>query len=179
MKQFSLLIFLFSTILLRGQTELSDSLIWKKAALLRAVELENTFKIRDYKFYAQINHPKIVEMMGGSDAFAKTLEEQMKEIEKEVKMDSTDFGVPFNFVKCDSNVVNCILPQTIYIKLQDTLTMKSTVFLLGNSDDNGRTWYFLDASNGSEFLDAVVPKRCKILAIPDKKQEFIRMNKKN
>ena len=156
----------------------SDSTFWKNMALETANDLELTFKEHDYKRYAELNHPKIVSMFGTMDDFAKMMEEQMAAIENEVKIDSIDFGVPFNFVKCDS-AINCILSQTMIMRMGDTLAMRSTVFLLGNSDDNGKTWFFLDATNGASFLDAIVPNRCKMLEIPARKEEFIDLSKKN
>lgn len=154
----------------------NDSIFWKDYAILRAGELEITFRTKDYKYYASLNHPKLVEMMGGKDKFAQTMEEQMKQIETEVKIDSMDFGEPFNFIKCDTTV-NCILPQTMIIRMSDTMALRSTVYLLGTSDDDGRTWYFVDASNGATFLDTIVPFRCKTLVIPEREQEFLTIKK--
>ena len=168
------LIFFFTPLSIFAQR---DSVFWKDNAVLRAGELEITFKMKDYKYYASLNHPKLVDMMGGRDKFAQTIEEQMKQIEAEVKIDSMDFGEPFNFVKCDSNTVNCILPQTMILHISDTMAMRSTVYLLGTSEDAGKTWYFLDGSNGAFFLDAIVPFRCKTLAIPEREQAFLTLKK--
>lgn len=162
--------------ILKGQT--ADSTFWKNMALETANDLELTFKERDYKRYAKLNHPKLIAMFGTEDDFAKMMEQQMGAIEKEVKIDSIDFGIPFNFLKCDSTI-NCLLSQTMMMQLGDTLAMRSTVYLLGVSDDSGKTWYFVDASNGAPFLDLIVPRRCKDFTIPDKKQEFIRLTKKD
>ena len=154
----------------------NDSIYWRDNAILRSGELEITFKMRDYKYYAALNHPKLVQMMGGVQAFAKTLEEEMIKIETEIKIDSMDFGTPFNFMKCDS-ALNCLLPQTMILRLNDTMALRSTVYLLGTSEDGGKTWYFVDGSNGATFLDAIVPVRCKLLAIPNREQEFLTIKK--
>ena len=154
-----------------------DSIYWKDNAILRAGELEITFRLKDYKYYASLNHPKLVEMMGGVEKFAQTMDEQMKQIEAEVKIDSMDFGTPFNFMKCDSQTVNCILPQTMTLHISDTMALRSTVYLLGTSEDVGKTWYFLDGSNGALFLDTLVPFRCKTLAIPEREETFLTIKK--
>ena len=158
---------------LKAQT---DSTYWKNMALEVASELELTFRDRNFKAYAQLNHPKLVEMMGTVDDFAQMMEEQMAQIEVEAKIDSIDFGVPFNFVKCEKSI-NCLLPQTLIMSVSDSLSLKSVVYLLGISEDSGNTWYFIDASNGEEFLDAIIPNRCKIFVIPKKEEEFIRTYK--
>jgi hypothetical protein len=155
----------------------SDSIFWKDNAVLRAGELEITFRVKDYKYYASLNHPKLVEMMGGTEKFAETLADQMKQLEAELKIDSMDFGEPFNFMKCDSNTVNCILPQTMIVHISDTMAIRSTVYLLGTSEDAGRTWYFLDGSHGAFFLDAIVPFRCKTLVIPEREQALLPIKK--
>ena len=156
----------------------SDSTFWKNMASETASDLEMTFREHDFKAYALLNHPKLVEMMGTVDDFAKIMEEQMKQIEAEVKIDSIDFGVPFNFMKCD-NSINCLLPQTLFMRISDTLAIRSTVYLLGVSENGGKKWYFVDATNGEQYLDAIVPNRCKIFAIPNKEQEYIRVKKIN
>jgi hypothetical protein len=156
-----------------------DTIFWRDNAILRAGELEITFKMKDYKHYASLNHPKLVEMIGGEAAFAKMLEEQMSTLEQSIKIDSMDFGDPYQFTKCDSDsIINCLLPQTMLIRLDDTLTMRSTVYLLGVSEDKGNSWYFLDASNGATYLDALVPNRCKDFIIPERQQAFITEKKK-
>ena len=156
----------------------SDSTFWKNMALETASDLEMTFRDRDFRAYAKLNHPKLVEMMGTVDDFATMIDEQMKQIEAEVKIDSIDFGVPFNFMKCD-NSINCLLPQTLFMRISDTLAIRSTVYLLGVSENGGKTWYFVDATNGEQYLDAIVPNRCKVFAIPNKEQEYIRVKKIN
>ena len=156
----------------------ADSIFWKNMASETASDLEMTFREHDFKAYAQLNHPKIIEMMGTVDDFATMMEEQMKQIEAEVKIDSIDFGVPFNFKKCETSI-NCLLPQTLFMRISDTLAMRSTVYLLGISENGGKKWYFVDATNGEQYLDAIVPNRCKIFAIPNKEQEYIRVKKKN
>ncbi len=156
----------------------SDSTFWKNMALETASDLEMTFREHDFKAYALLNHPKLVEMIGTVDDFSTMMQEQMKQIEAEVKIDSIDFGVPFNFIKCE-NSINCLLPQTLFMRISDTLAMRSTVYLLGVSENGGKKWYFFDATNGEQYLDAIVPNRCKIFAIPNKEQEFIRVKKTN
>jgi hypothetical protein len=156
-----------------------DTTFWRDNAILRAGELEITFKIKDYKHYASLNHPKLVEMIGGEAAFANMLEEQMTTLEQSIKIDSMDFGDPYQFTKCaNDSVINCLLPQTMLIRLDDTLKMRSTVYLLGVSEDMGNTWYFLDASNGEGYLDALVPNRCKDFIIPKRQQVKITEKKK-
>ena len=153
-----------------------DSIFWKNNAMVRAGELEITFKMRDYRYYASLNHPKLVEMMGGIDAFTKTIEEQMTQIEREMKIDSIDFGEPFGFMKCDS-VINCILPQTTFLRLNDTMALRATNYLLGTSDDDGNTWFFVDGTIEVAYLDIILPKRCTLLAIPKREEEFLTIKK--
>jgi hypothetical protein len=172
---FSTLISLIIYMPLKAQT---DSTFWKNMASETASDLEITFREHNFKAYALLNHPKLIEMMGTADDFATMMEEQMKQIEAEVKIDSIDFGIPFNFMKCESSI-NCLLPQTLFMRISDTLAMRSTVYLLGVSENGGKKWYFVDATNGEEYLDAIVPNRCKVFVIPNKEQEYIRVKKIN
>lgn len=156
----------------------TDSTYWKNMALEVASQLELTFRDRNFKEYAKLNHPKIIEMMGSIEDFSVMMEDQMKQIETEAHIDSVDFGIPFNFVKCDKSI-NCLLTQTLLMSVSDSFSVKSTVYLLGISEDDGTTWYFLDASNGEEYLDAIVPDRCKYFAVPEKEMSYIRYKRKD
>lgn len=156
----------------------TDSSYWKLSALKTAKKLETTFRQHDFRAYALLNHPKLVEMIGTVDDLAAIIEDQMKQIEAEVKIDSIEFGVPFNFMKCERSI-NCLLPQTLYMQINDSVALRSTVYLLGVSENESDKWYFVDATNGVLFLNAIVPNRCKIYAIPSKEQEYIRAKKTN
>jgi hypothetical protein len=166
----------FFLIHIKSFSQVADTFSWKFNAQLRAYALDSTFKTAAYKDYAQLNHPKLVELMGGVDEFAKILEEQMKQIEAEITIDSMKFEEPYSFIACDS-AINCLLPQTMYFRINDSMGMRSKVYLLGNSEDKGMTWYFVDGSNGAMFLDTVLPFRCKTLEIPEKEIKMINIKK--
>ena len=151
----------------------SDTAIWRLNAQDEAGRLDSAFNAKDWVRYAKLNHPKLVEAMGGAAAFVTTMNDQMKEIEAQVTIDTLYFGVPYNFIVCDSSI-NCLLPQTMLIRMNDSMHLRSRVYLVGSSEDKGRTWYFVDGSNGAAFLDVVIPNRCKILVIPEKQQALIR-----
>jgi hypothetical protein len=151
----------------------ADTAIWRVNAQDQAQRLDSAFKEKNWTRYAKLNHPRLVEAMGGETAFAQTMQDEMHKVDSMVKIDTMYFGTPYFFVSCDSSI-NCLLPQTMLIALNDTSMLRSRVYLVGSSEDNGRTWFFVDGSNGAEFLDVVIPKRCKNLAIPEKQQAFIR-----
>jgi hypothetical protein len=154
----------------------SDTAIWRVNAQDQARRLDTAFKEKDWARYAKLNHPKLVQTMGGAEAFAQIMIDEMHQIDSLVKIDTMYFGVPYSFIACDS-VINCLLPQTMLIQLNDSMHLRSRVYLVGSSEDKGRTWYFIDGSNGAELLDIVIPNRCKILAIPEKQQAMLRRKK--
>jgi hypothetical protein len=151
----------------------ADTAIWRVNAQDQARRLDSAFKEKNWMRYAKLNHPKLVQLMGGEDAFAQTMKDEMHKVDSLVKIDTMYFGTPYYFVSCDSSI-NCLLPQTMLIELNDTSLLRSRVYLVGSSEDKGRTWYFVDGSNGAQFLDEVISNRCKNLVIPDKQQKFIR-----
>jgi hypothetical protein len=103
----------------------------------------------------------------------------MRDIEKEIQIDTFSFGEPYNFVKSDS-IVQCTMAQTMVMSSKDsTYEIRSKIYLLGISTNSGKTWFFLDSTNGAEFLDAVEPRRLKNYQVPDKEQSFTNKEKKN
>jgi hypothetical protein len=150
-----------------------DTAIWRLNAQDQAQRLDSVFKQKNWTRYAKLNHPRLVEAMGGEAAFAQIMQDEMHKVDSLVKIDTMYFGTPYFFVSCDSSI-NCLLPQTMLIEMNDTSLLRSRVYLVGSSEDNGRTWYFVDGSNGAEFLDVVIPNRCKNIVIPEKQQAFIR-----
>lgn len=156
-----------------------DTLVWLQSASESAFQLHKSFTERDFEAYAKLNHPKLVEMMGGQDSFANTLYTQMKQIETEISIDSFSFGEPYNFIKKDT-ILHCTLPQTMVMRsLDSTFHIRSRIYLLGVSDNNGKTWFFLDTTNGAMFLDMVEPRRIRDYEVPEKEQEFIPKEKKD
>ena len=151
----------------------TDTAIWRLNAQNQAQRMDSAFKEKNWTRYAKLNHPRLVEAMGGEVAFAQIMRDEMHKVDSLVKIDTMYFGTPYFFVSCDSSI-NCLLPQTMLIEMNDTSLLRSRVYLVGSSEDHGRTWFFIDGSNGAEFLDVVIPKRCKNLAIPEKQQAFIR-----
>ena len=171
---FILFIILFSTLnKLKAQTNPEkDTLIWQLSATVRAGELEAFFNLRKWDSYVRYNHPKLIKLMGGTDKMIETVAKQMQTIEAEMTIDSFGFGKPNFFEKCDS-MVNCLLPQTILLtSKKDLKTVRVTNFLLGASEDEGITWYFIDPDIGFEVLDKIIPKRCRKLQIPARKIEI-------
>jgi hypothetical protein len=156
-----------------------DSVAWKNSATESAFQLHKSFTERDFETYAKLNHPKLVEMMGGRDSFANTLDVQLKQIEAELKIDSFAFGEPYHFVKNDT-IIHCTLPQTMVMRsLDSTFNIRSRIYLMGISDNNGKTWFFLDTTNGAMFLDMVEPRRIKDYAVPEREQEYFTKEKKD
>jgi hypothetical protein len=151
----------------------ADTAIWRLNAQDQAQRLDSAFKEKNWTRYAKLNHPRLVESIGGEAAFAQIMKDEMHKVDSLVKIDTMYFGTPYFFVSCDSSI-NCLLPQTMLIELNDTSLLRSRVYLVGSSEDKGRTWYFVDGSNGAEFLDVVIPNRCKNIVIPEKQQAFIR-----
>lgn len=151
----------------------ADSAIWRLNAQDQASRLDSAFKQKNWTRYAKLNHPKLVETMGGEASFAQIMQDEMHKVDSLVQIDTMYFGTPYFFTECDSSI-NCLLPQTMLIELNDTSLLRSRVYLVGSSEDKGRTWYFIDGSNGAEFLDVVIPNRCKNIVIPEKQQAFIR-----
>ena len=143
-----------------------DTLTWQLSASVRSSELDAFFNLRKWDSYVRCNHPKLIKLMGGAEKMTETVTKQMQTIEASMTIDSFEFGKPRDFIKCEG-IVNCLLSQTFVLSSKkDAKSVRVVSYLLGVSEDEGITWYFIDPDIGTELLDKIVPNRCKTLKIP-------------
>ena len=166
----------FSNILTAQNNPIQDTLKWQLSAKARADKLEAFFNLRKWDSYVRSNHPKLISSMGGAEKMTETVTQQMQTIESEMVIESFEFGIPTGFVKCDS-MINCLLSQTLILSSKkDAKSVRVNNFLLGFSEDEGVTWYFIDPDIGAELLKKIVPNKCKNLKIPKRTSEIKNKN---
>ena len=112
----------------------------------QANAMANAIKKQDYKTVIKMTNPKIVAAGGGE---AKMMEElnkgigMMKAKGMNISINNVSLGVPSAFIKVDKQL-QCTVPDKIDIKMiGGTVSTNSTLIAL--SDDNGKTWNFIDA----------------------------------
>ena len=108
--------------------------------------MTQAFITNDYETLVKFTYPKLVEMAGGSD---KAIDHIKKVIEG-MKDDGMSFDTLFNgrptiFVKAGTEI-HTLIPQTILLNVRQG-KLKTESYLLAITQDEGKTWYFIDTAN--------------------------------
>lgn len=112
-----------------------------------AKKMNDALVKKDLKTFVKTTYPKVVEgTEGGAEKIVKDLEAQIASMEaSDNRIIGAWTGEPTGFVDT-AGEMQCIVPQ--YMKLQlsnGVLTTQTT--LIGLSPDQGKTWYFIDATD--------------------------------
>jgi hypothetical protein len=138
----------------------------KKRSKAIAQEMTDAFLKSDYEKFAKYVNPALIKLAGGREKLLATMKIALEKMEaggvKVVSfqvLDATDFATQGRerFV---------ILPSTTIVSAPGTkVTIKS--FMVGASDDGGRTWTFLEGGKlNAENLKILLPNFPEDLKLP-------------
>jgi hypothetical protein len=132
----------------RGANETEQNIYRSGDSMLAA------FKKKDWVTFVRYNHPAMTKIMGGQQAFASFIAQQMKQI-PDTAIKKIELGKVLQVVKTPKDQ-QCVVEQNMQIVMEG-VDLSRTTYLVGESLDNGKTWTFLDASTKS----GVTPKQLK------------------
>jgi hypothetical protein len=130
---------------------------------LQARELNEAFSKKDYARFADLIHPKVIEMAGGREQMIAETTKELKEMEAEgVVILSSTAGEPTQFIRDESGSIYAVLPTTLKIKAQAGI-FQAESSMIAVSSDGGANWKFIDASGKDQgelkkLLPGVVDK---------------------
>lgn len=128
------------------------------------------FKNKDWTTFAKYNHPAMLAMMGGEEAFVGLLANQMQQIpDSSIKL--IKIGKVLQVIKTPYDH-QCVVEQNMEM-VMESMQVNSTTYLVGESLNGGKNWTFFDASN-SERIKAtdIKPNLSREIIVPEKKQEM-------
>lgn len=160
MKVFLKLALLF---LLPGPLFAQDTTVFKKQAAHFAAA---TF-YGDHKTVIDLTYPALIELSGGRQMMQKLITDKIETIRKRgiTKFDGS-IGSPGKFYKA-GNQIHCLIPEFLIFKMpKGHYTGQS--YLLGVSDDDGKSWKFMDVGNmPPAILHKLLPNFNNSLVIPE------------
>jgi len=135
--------------------------------------MATAIKKQDYKTVIKMTNPKVVAAAGGE---AKMLEQlskglgMMKAKGMNMSINNIVVGEPSAFVKVKKQL-QCTVPDKIEIKMMGG-TMSTNSTLIAISDDDGKTWTFIDAAGGKSMasLKQILPDLSDKLVIAKMEQ---------
>lgn len=135
-----------------------------------ADSMTSAFKNKDFATFARYNNTRLLDLLGGEEAFVSFIEKQM-ELLKEVSFNEMKPGRIIRIIPYNSTY-QCIIEQLSEIKMEG-IVVSSVSHLVGLSLDNGKSWRFADGNNGTkEEFNSILPELSPSLLIPKKKQEM-------
>ena len=135
-----------------------------------ADSMTTAFKNKDFTTFARFNNTRLLDLIGGEEAFVSFIEKQM-ELLKEVSFNEMKPGRVIRIINYNSTY-QCIIEQLSEIKMEG-IVVSSVSHLVGLSTDNGKSWRFADGNNGTkEEFNSILPELSPDLLIPKKKQEM-------
>jgi hypothetical protein len=151
--------FLFFLSVGYGQSNNSSVRLKEQANHMRKFFLE-----KDYEAFSKYTHPTIIEMAGGRQQMIKAVKNQIQKMKAEgAEFLDLTIGEPSEIIRVE-NELQCTVPQTITLKIQDQKITKKTS-LIAISTDSGENWYFIDAAPGLNQIKKAFPKLSNKLVI--------------
>jgi hypothetical protein len=162
----------FVLIALTGSATHAGDAEMKAAAKAQANDCAQAYFRQDYDAFAAKMYPKLLEMSGGKENLIRTLQDGRKQMLAEGgDIRSATIGDVTQLKESHSQEF-AIVPETLEISMREgTLTAES--YMLGISDDGGKTWTFLDGAGVQKMGDSIrtiLPNFPADLALPAPKQ---------
>jgi hypothetical protein len=111
-------------------------------------------------------YPKLV-AKAGRDKLLAVMESMQKQMKAQgVKLTSAEFGDPSQVVEKDGTTY-AVLPETATLEVPvGSVEQKS--FMLGISEDGGKSWTFVDGASGGKAMRKLLPDLPEELKLPGK-----------
>lgn len=138
-----------------------------KAVLEQADDMGKKFIAKDYAGFLLYTHPIVVKNMGNREKMLEETTKSFKQLEAEnITFLAVKFGAPSKIITV-GNELQCIIPQMIEMKVPGgTLTAHTSLIAISNN--KGKNWYFVDASNNNlENMKLLLPTLSSELILPD------------
>lgn len=138
-----------------------DSLYLKQSALIHGQKMINSFDDGDYDTFIKLNHPKIIELMGGEEKMKNTLKKGLGE---NIEIIETTITNPQKVIVY-KDMVQCVIEQEQIMNVEGKkLYTKGS--LIAISYDLGKSWIFIGvASNTLSSLKIHFPELSNDLKI--------------
>ncbi|HNW89320.1 MAG TPA: hypothetical protein PKN48_06630 [Bacteroidales bacterium] len=153
-----------------AQSDTSTYFSASSVVLQQADSMGYYYKNNDFNNFMKYQHPGLVKLLGGEESLMKTLNDNVK---KGIITLSITNDAPSKIIASDSNM-QCTIQQTNVMKIGSTkLEYISTLVCI--SYDNGKKWFFLNASGTPlTAIKQVLPELSSELIIQEQQTRAIK-----
>lgn len=155
-------ILIYLLLLLPAHLFAQDTTAFKKQA---ARFVEATFN-NDHETVIELTYPALVELSGGRLLMQKLITDKIEALHKRgIKKFEGSVGSPGKFYHAGDQI-HCLIPESVVFRMA-TGHYTGRSYILGISNDKGKTWSFLDVgSMPPNILYTLLPNFNKNLEIP-------------
>lgn len=120
----------------------------------------------DFKTILSLSYPPLVKLSGGRDTMEKIMHERTAELKGRGVMQFDGWvNAPGPFYKAGDKV-HVLFPETVVMKMINGRYISHS-YLLGISEDKGKTWTFMDVGNmPANVLQHLLPDLSREMQIP-------------
>ncbi|MFT3705116.1 MAG: hypothetical protein QM802_22305 [Agriterribacter sp.] len=160
----------------KAQTSKPDTAAAKASLQSAAQKMGALFVQKDYVAFIKYVNPKVLTAMGGKDKMMETLKAAMKQMEEQgISFNKFTIGEPSKIIYTKTDLES-VVPQILELKTKDGRVV-STSYLVATSNDNGKTWYFVDTAGKTlAQMKTFIPSLSNELVIPAKTQPVFYKN---
>ncbi len=121
---------------------------------------------KNYAAFTNYVHPKIIAMAGGRDTLILLTKKSFGQLEAQGYTISNITNDDPSQIITEGNLLQSLLPEEFELKAKNGHLLTKS-YMLAISDDNGRTWKFIDTSNKTfDQLKGIFPSLSSKINIP-------------
>jgi len=111
----------------------------------QALVVSNSMFTGDYQTLLNHTHPNVIEFMGGKETALKILSKDLESLKDEIDLDKIEYEVSDEIQIAEhADGYHCLVPTTMIMEM-DGMRMKTSSYLFGFSDKEGKHWNFIEA----------------------------------
>lgn len=114
------------------------------------------FRSNDFQAYVKFLHPVVVEDAGGRDTMIQITRHGKVTLDEQTDGYDTSVKQPTRLIQGTRNLYT-VVPQQVTLRLKDDQTINRSSYLLGVSDNDGKSWKFVDGGTDAQKIRQLFP----------------------
>ena len=166
MKQFITILLALSLLSAKAQLPVKPDSLLYPIVEMQGNAMAKLLLVKDYKAFVKYTYPPVIQMSGGEAKLVALIKQSFKGLEGQgYSITSIAVDKPGAIIHFGKKM-QCTITQVLEMKTPKG-RLVSTSFLIGNSDNNGKNWTFID-THGAELktLRSSIPGLSTQLIIP-------------
>ena len=115
--------------------------------------------------FVKMTHPRMIESEGGKDRLADMTQRAKAALDEQTNGYDSRVEQPNRIIE-GNGIAFTIIPQSVSIRLKAGQQLDRKSFLLGISEDDGRTWKLVDGAVGAPKIRELFPEFPRTTSLP-------------